>query len=384
MSTSSSMSGSLMGMGASSSLNSGLSASNSLSITGGLGALDSVINNINHSASASGVADGMVELTGLGDLSAGGNTNGVVDIVSALSSKAQAPRLPGLNADSQVSSVPEAAATVTAGQQSGGPTHSSEPANTEAPEPEKAQKPQADNGIVSTLQSTTNAAGSISSVGNAPASFVAASEAAVSYTARVTTSFSNNPALQSTDDTSDSPEAESDATEPQENEPSNDLFASLVSASAIAGFFTGAGSASSSSNVNVDTLVSSVTEMTGSGNATAPQSSEADAEEQKLDAQNDLFANVESASKAAGSANGGASIQDSVVAALEASGSSASEGAISVSSISNDGYLDFASSSITDASLEGVIEGSDIASLLLASCHSAPFVHNIVLDYEFG
>ncbi len=364
MSTSSSMSGSLMGMSASSSLNSGLSASNSLSINGGLGALDSVINSINHSASASGNANGMVELSGLGDLSAGGDTNGVVDLVSALSSNAQAPSLPGLNADSHVSSVTEAAATATAGQPSATPQPSSEPATSEPTEPEK---PKADNGIVATLQNSTEAVGAISGSGNAPASFVATVESAVSSTTDASARYRDTPAPKSPEETSEGTQPDSDPAAPQENDPGNDLFASLVSASAIAGSFTGAAAIPSTANASADTVVSSVTEMTASGNATEPQSSDAAPDDQKSDVQNDLFAAVESSTKAAGSANGGASIQDSVVAALEASGSSASEGAISVSNISNGDYLNVAGSSITDASLEGAIEGSDIASILLAS-----------------
>lgn len=314
LTASSSISGSVMGMGGSSSLSSGLSASSALSLTGGLGALDSVINSLSHTTTASGETNGAVTLTGLGDFSAGGNTEGVVDLVSGLSSSAQAPSLPGLNLESQVSAAADAVASVAAGRPTPGNSSddsaSGEPELNEPADSNEPAEPQGsesgNDGLTAAIQSTIAAAGSVAGGGSVPSSVVATAEAALSSTTGATANYGEMPTQESPDASTDDAEPETDEVQPQESDAGNDLFASLQSATEVAGSFTG-----------------------------------------------------------------NASVPDSVIATLEASGSSASDLTVGLNSVGDKSDLDVIGSSMASAegaaSLEGALEGSQIASILLMS-----------------
>lgn len=382
LSASSSISGSIMGMGASSSLTSGLSASSALSLTGGLGELDSVINSLNHTASASGDASGMVRLEGLGDLNAAGNTDGVVDLVSGFSSSAPAPSLPGLNVESQVSAVADAAATAVAGRPAPENSTSDDSANGEPSAPAESQTPESGNGVVATLRNAIGATGSLTGGGNVPSSVVATAKATLSSTTDATASYGNVPTPESPEASADDAEPETDEATPQESGSGNDLFGSLQSATDVTGSFVGGASAPDALSAAIEGAVSSMFDATASyGNTPIPESPEASADDaepeadeaapQESDSGNDLFASLQSATDVTGSFTGGASVPDSVIAALEASGSSASDATVGLSNVSDESNLDIVGSFVTSfegaANLDGAIEGSQIASLLLMS-----------------
>lgn len=194
LSASSSLSGSVGGIGANSSLSSGLSATSSLSLNSGMSAVDSVINQLEQSNSIDGSANGGLTLEGLGDSDINADTNGVVEMVSGQTASA---KLPGLgntaSLQSQVSAAVDAALAAQNGAQS---PSSPEPATTEpdSNEPsetqEDADQPQASDDraagdVVASLRSATEGHGSASAPGSIHGQVETATQSASNATAEL-------------------------------------------------------------------------------------------------------------------------------------------------------------------------------------------------------